>query len=100
MKGWIMIHKIKALHDNGNGLSIRQIAQELRLSRNTVSKYVNMEESEIERRQSQRDRYKKLDGYRGYITHLLQIYPNLSAVKILRKLKAKVELYHINFRLT
>jgi len=98
MKGWIMIHKVKALYDNGNGLSVRKIAQKLQISRNTVSKYINMEESEIERRQSKRERDKKLDEYRSYIIHLLQSYPDLSAVKILRKLKAKVELLDISDR--
>jgi DNA-binding transcriptional regulator LsrR (DeoR family) len=39
MKEWIVIHKIKSLYDNGNGLTERQIATELGLSRNTVSKY-------------------------------------------------------------
>ena len=57
-----------------------------------------MEESEIERRQSKRERDKKLDEYRSYIIHLLQSYPDLSAVKILRKLKAKVELLDISDR--
>ena len=28
VKDWVMIHKIKALHDNGQGLSIRAIGQE------------------------------------------------------------------------
>jgi len=29
MKRWTMIHKIKALYDNGNGYSIRNISKEL-----------------------------------------------------------------------
>ena len=37
------------------------------------------------------ERSKKLDDYRGYIMQLLQTYPGLSAVKVLRKLKAKVD---------
>ncbi|GED22523.1 hypothetical protein HHA01_15000 [Halomonas halmophila] len=32
-----MIHKIKALHDEGQGLSICAIGQELGISRNTVA---------------------------------------------------------------
>ena len=37
-----MIHKIKALHNEGAGLSIRSIARELGISRNTVRKYLRM----------------------------------------------------------
>jgi predicted transcriptional regulator len=47
MKEWIVIHKIKSLYDNGNGLTERQIAKELGLSRNTVSKYLHMPETEM-----------------------------------------------------
>jgi transposase len=35
MKEWIVIHQIKALYNQGNGLSERQIAKELGISRNT-----------------------------------------------------------------
>jgi len=47
MKRWDMIHKIKMLHDNGNGLSMRQIRDELGISRNTVKKYLKMDEEAI-----------------------------------------------------
>ena len=47
MKGWNMIHKIKLLYDNGNGCSIRAIANELQVSRNTIQKYLQMNEEEI-----------------------------------------------------
>ena len=43
VKEWVVIHKIKALHDNGKGLSIRAISQKLGLSRNTVRKYLRMD---------------------------------------------------------
>jgi len=36
MKEWLVIHKVKALYNNGQGLSQREIAKELGLSRNTV----------------------------------------------------------------
>ena len=39
-----MIHKIKALHNEGAGLSIRSIARELGISRNTVRKYLRMDD--------------------------------------------------------
>jgi predicted transcriptional regulator len=47
MKEWLVIHKIKSLYDSGNGLTERKIAQELGLSRNTVSKYLKMPEAVI-----------------------------------------------------
>lgn len=93
-----MIHQIKALHNNGNGLSIRQIAKQLSISRNTVSKYLNLSEPEMTTKLSDSDRAKKLDDYRGYIIQLLQTYPELSAVKVLRKLKAKVEKLSVSER--
>lgn len=80
MKGWIMIHKIKALYDNGNGMSIRAIADELKISRNTVRKYLRMDEAEIEKRLDNPARRKVLDDYEEYIVHLLEEYPRLSAV--------------------
>jgi transposase len=91
MKEWLVIHKIKSLYDNGNGLTERKIAKELSISRNTVSKYLKMPDQAIADHLSETDRTKKLDDYRSYIIHLLQTYPGLSAVKVLRKLKAKVD---------
>jgi transposase len=91
MKEWIVIHQIKALYNHGNGLSERQIAKQLGISRNTVSKYLKLPEPAITTLLSDTDRAKKLDDYRGYIVQLLQTYPGLSAVKVLRKLKAKVD---------
>ena len=93
-----MIHKIKSLYDNGNGASQRQIAKELGISRNTVTKYLGMPESEISLAQEKGDRNKKLDGYRQYIIQLLQAYPGLSAVKVLRKLKEKVDQLDVSDR--
>jgi len=85
-----MIHKIKALYDDGNGLSIRAIGQELACSRNTVRKYLRQDEAAIEAAQSDRRRHKKLDDHRAFIVWLLQTYPRLSSVKIARKLRDRV----------
>lgn len=86
MKRWIMIHKIKALYDDGNGLSHRAIAKELGLSRNTVKKYLQMNVSEIEKRHNSRNRKKDLDRYERELITLLQKYPRLSSLKARRKL--------------
>ena len=90
MKEWVVIHKIKALHDNGKGLSIRAISQELGLSRNTVRKYLRMEVDAISERFADPSRSKRLDDHRDYLVHLLQQFPKLSAVKIARKLQERV----------
>lgn len=90
MKEWIVIHQIKALYDKGNGLSGRKIAEQLGISRNTVNKYLNLPETAIVTELTDTNRNKKLDEYRVYIIQLLQTYPGLSAVKVARKLKAKV----------
>jgi len=89
LKEWVVIHKIKALYDEGNGLKIRAIARQLGLSRNTVRKYLRMDEAAIEVRQSHRERRKQLDAYRDYIVTLLRQFPNLSAAKVLYKLQQK-----------
>lgn len=98
MKRWNVIHKIKSLYDNGNGLSERKIAEKLGISRNTVRKYLHMPESEIAARFEDLSRNKKLDEYRVYIIQLLQTYPGLSAVKVLRKLKDKVDVLRVSDR--
>jgi transposase len=98
MKEWIVIHKIKSLYDNGNGLTERKIAKELGLSRNTVSKYLHRSETQIAGQLDEMARTKKLDAYRVYIIQLLQTYPNLSAVKVMRKLKEKVDALAVSDR--
>jgi predicted transcriptional regulator len=90
-----VIHKVKSLYNNGQGLVQREIAKELGISRNTVRKYLNLDETSITILQDDTSREKTLDDYKHYISHLLETYPNLSAVKILRKLKAKVPVLSI-----
>ena len=85
-----MIHKIKAMYDEGRGSSIREIARTLKISRNTVRKYLAMDEGQIQAKLSDRSRKKPLDEHRAYIVHLLEKFPKLSAVKIRRKLQEKV----------
>ncbi len=49
-----MIHKIKALYDEGRGSSLHAIAQALGISRNTVRKYLAMSAEAIAADQGQR----------------------------------------------
>lgn len=90
MKRWNVIHKIKSLYNEGNGLSIRAISNELGISRNSVRKYLRMDEAVIAQLQDNPTRSKQLDAYRDYLVNLLVTYPGLSAVKIARKLKEKI----------
>lgn len=91
MKGWKMIHKIKAMYDEGKGYSKKQIARELSITRKTVRKYLAMGEEAIVEYLKDAERQKKLDKYKDYIVHLLQRYPKLTATKIKRKLEAKIK---------
>lgn len=85
-----MIHKIKALYDNGQGLSIRAISLELGIARNTVRKYLKMDETAISAAQEDPSRTKRLDEYRDYLIQQLRAFPQLSAVKLARRLSEKV----------
>lgn len=61
-----MIHKIKAMYDGGQGLSIRAISRELNVSRNTVKKYLAMNVEDICAIKTDPAREKWLDQYRYY----------------------------------
>ena len=85
-----MIHRIKALYDEGRGLSVRAISRELGVSRNTVRKYLAQSAAEIVFDRADPRRSRRLDEHRPFIEYLLRRYPKLSAVKVARKLREKV----------
>ena len=58
-----MIHKIKAMHDKGDGTSIKEISRSLGVSRNTVRKYLRMDEQTIQETLDSPERFKILDQY-------------------------------------
>jgi transposase len=89
MKDWVMIHKIKAMYDGGNGASIKEISRCLGISRNTVRKYLRMDEQVIDEYLADPQRFKVLDQYRSYLISLLRRFSGLKTPKVLRKLKAK-----------
>jgi len=90
MKEWIVIHKVKSLYDEGRGSSIRAISRQLGIARDTVKAYISMNAEEIQQAMKETaSRRKQLDDYRDYIIHQLRTFPQMSAVKILRKLKEK-----------
>src|SRR5699024_7225835 len=98
MKGWDMIHKIKALHDGGQGLSIRAISQELEVSRDTVRIYLRMDEEAIQTQHVHPERVKGLDAYREYIVAFPRDFAGMSSVKIARELHDKVGDFEVSNR--
>jgi transposase len=89
VKEWNMIHKVISLYDNGDGLGKKTIARQLKISVNTVRKYLDMDEETINIYLTNKNRTKNLDAYRVFIVHLLETFPQLSAVKVQRKLQEK-----------
>lgn len=85
-----MIHKINALFDQGRGLSIRAISRELGISRNTVRKYLTLDAATISQAREDPSRRKCLDEHRDFLIHQLKAFPQLSAVKLARRLREKV----------
>ena len=93
-----MIHKMKAMHDNGDGLAIKQISRSLGVSRNTVRKYLRMDEQAIQDARDAPERFKVLDRYRDYLINLLGKHSGLKTPKIHRKLKAKIPDFDVSER--
>lgn len=85
-----MIHRIKAMHDKGDGTSIKEISRSLGVSRNTVRKYLRMDEQTIQETLDSPERFKVLDQYRNYLIGLLRKHVGLKTPKVHRKLKAKI----------
>ena len=84
-----MIHKIKGLYDQGRGLSVRAISRELGISRNTVRKYLHLDETQISVAIADPSRTKLLDEHRDYLINQLIQFPALSAVKLARRLRER-----------
>ncbi len=66
-----MIHKIKAMWEEGRGSSQRAIPEQLKVSRNRVRKSIEMSAEEVAAYQERKARSKRLDVRRAYIERLL-----------------------------
>lgn len=72
------IHRLKH-----QGVSNRQISQDLGISRETVSRYL----SDPDRHPVRRKRSSKLDHYKAYIDGILEVHPRVPAEIILSRLR-------------
>ena len=85
-KKYLMWYKVNELFSKG--LNKTQIARKLGLHRQTVSKYVGMNENEFLKSQSYDRQYgHKLDGYEKYAVNLLNRWPFLSAPQVHDRLR-------------
>ncbi len=69
---------------NNSGYSGREIASQLRVDRETVSKYINNPDPQPKSRKQQPS---KLDPYRDKVSAMLQEYPAIKATVVLQRLK-------------
>jgi transposase len=73
-------------HLKNAGYSARKIAEEMRLGRDTVKKYLETPEIAV---QQKKRRVSKLDNYHDLIDSLLQENPNINAPVVLQRLQEK-----------
>jgi transposase len=73
------------------GASIRQIARDLRLARNTVSKVLTQVHAQRDGdgHAARRRRSRMLDPYESIVQELLARYPELTAVRLLEELRQR-----------
>ena len=81
---YIHIHNLRE-----RKLRISQIARQLKISRNTVYKYLKMTFDEAVEEFGPIERKKKLDPYRDWIVNWLQEHPSISGAQILDWLQEK-----------
>lgn len=82
-----MYHSIITLYKSG--MSQREIAQNLRLSKSTVNKYLNVDHSEAEMKLLSCKRQSQFDIARDFILAKLQQFPRIRASKLYRLVKKK-----------
>jgi len=91
MEGWQMYSKIQAMKEQG--FSIRKISRIIRVSRNTISKYWEMEADEYAARYMAVNRMTTLTAYESIIVKWLEAYPCMTAAQVRDWLEEK---YHLD----
>lgn len=80
MEGWQMYSKIQAMKEQG--FSIRQVARITHVSRNTVSKYWDMNPHEYAEKYKEVNRTTALTAYEPIILKWLETYPCMTAAQV------------------
>ena len=80
MKGWKMYSRIQEM--KGQGFSIRQVSRHIRVSRNTIRKYWEMDPSEYSEKYSAVNRLTAIMAYEPVIVKWLEAYPNITAAQV------------------
>ena len=80
MKGWHMYSKIQEMKEHG--FSIRQVSRIIRVSRNTIRKYWEMEPTEYAEKYKAVNRLTAIMAYEQVIIKWLEAYPNMTAAQV------------------
>jgi transposase len=75
-----MYSRIQALKEQG--FSIRQVSRHIRVSRNTIRKYWEMEPDEYAEKYQAINRMSALSAYEGIITKWLESFPNMTSAQV------------------
>jgi len=80
MKGWQMYSQIQAMKEKG--FSIRQVSRIIRVSRNTIKKYWDMNPEEYAERYKAVNRMTALTAYEPIVLKWLETYPCMTAAQV------------------
>jgi transposase len=80
MEGWQMYSKIQAM--KAQGFSIRQVSRIIRISRNTIRKYWEMEPQEYAGTYKTANRMTALMAYEQVVLRWLEAYPCMTAAQV------------------
>ena len=90
MKGWQMYSRIQAMKEQG--FSIRQVSRMIRVSRNTISKYWDMDAETYASTYKSVNRMTALKAYEPIILKWLETYPCMTAAQVRDWLEEKHKL--------
>lgn len=90
MKGWQMYSRIQAMKEQG--FSIRQVSRIIRVSRNTIRKYWEMEPSAYAETYKTVNRLTALTAYEPVVVKWLEAYPCMTAAQVRDWLEEKHQL--------